>query len=237
MIRGTIRGGHNYGVPGASGIVDEVIDDRKYYPLIVNKLAREGFQMQDVTPVRTNTTGEDLAFGVDKANTFGSDFFISCHLNASDGSGNGCEVVYHPSSTKGKKLAECIVEELSNLGFKNRGAKADVRGLYELNHTNMTAVIVEPFFCDNEEDVAIYKRVGSEGVANAIVKGVLKYYDKTPADTNKPIKTYSVNYCLEFQKFYNKATKTKAPLKEDGIWGQTTEKAYNTLGKLIRGEY
>lgn len=233
-MKGSIRGGHNYGVPGASGIVDEVTEDRKYYPLVVTGLQRNCFEIEDVTPNRTNTKGKDLSYGVSKANANNSDFLISCHVNSFDGEAKGCEVIYYPGSKKGKKLAECIVNELSALGFKNRGAKEDTRGLYELSHTKMTAVIVEPFFCDNAEDVAIYKRVGAEGIANAIVNGVLKYYGKTPV---KETKTYAVNYCLEFQKFYNKVTKTKAPLKEDGIYGPATEKAYTVIEKLMRGEY
>lgn len=52
---------------------------------------------------------------------------------------------------------------------------------------------------------------------------------------NKP--QTKVNYCMEFQKFYNATTKTKAPLKENGVFGDSTNKAYETLGKLIRGEY
>lgn len=234
-MNGSVRGGHNYGVTGASGLVDEVKENRKYYPLVITGLQRNGFNMQDVTPYKTNTKSEDLSYGVNKANANNSDFFISCHLNSSDGNGKGCEVIYYPGSSKGKKLAEYIVNELASLGFKNRGAKADTRGLYELNHTKMTAVIVEPFFCDNAEDVALYKRVGAEGIANAIVNGVLKYYGKQPSKQQfSNVQTY---YTLEFQRFYNKVTKTKAPIKEDGIFGPDTDKSYNTLGKLIRGEY
>lgn len=228
MIKGSVRGGHNFNIVGASGLVDEVTEDRKYYPFVISSLLRNGFDMQDVTPNKTNTKSEDLAFGVNKANINGSNFFISCHVNS--GGGKGCEVIY--LSTEGKKLAECIVNELASLGFKNRGAKADDRGLYELNHTNMTAVIVEPFFCDNAEDVALYKRLGPQAIGDAIANGVLKYYGKAPVKTKT-----GVNYCLEFQRWFNSTTKTKAPLKEDGVYGDNTNKAYETLGKLIRGEY
>lgn len=185
MIKGSIRGGHNYGVTGASGIVNEVTEDRKYYPLVIKGLMENGFDIQDVTPTRTPTIRQDLAHGVNLANSNGSSFFMSCHLNSFNGSAKGCEVVY--SSSSGKRLAECIVNELAKLGFDNRGAKQDVRGLYELRHTKMTAVIIEPFFCDNAEDVAIYRRIGAKGIADAIVKGVCTYYGKsTHSEPPKP---------------------------------------------------
>lgn len=44
-------------------------------------------------------------------------------------------------------------------------------------------------------------------------------------------------YCLEFQKFYNRVTGTGAPISMDGSWGINTEKAYETMNKLIKGEY
>lgn len=52
-----------------------------------------------------------------------------------------------------------------------------------------------------------------------------------------PVKSkpkYTVQYCLEFQKFYNNVTKTKAPLTEDGIYGPATEKAVNTIHNIIK---
>lgn len=42
-----------------------------------------------------------------------------------------------------------------------------------------------------------------------------------------------VNYCLEFQKFYNKVTQTSAPLVEDGIVGPATRAALEKLKGLI----
>lgn len=229
-MKGSVRGGHNYNIVGASGLVDEVIENRKYYPFVISTLQRNGLEMQDVTPNKTNTKGEDLAYGVNKANANNSNFFLSCHLNSSDGQGKGAEVIY--ASQEGKKLAECIVNELAGLGFKNRGAKQDTRGLYELKNTKMIAVIVEPFFLDNAEDVNLYKRLGPQVIGEAIANGVLKYYGKSQVKS-KPLD----NYCLKFQQFYNAATKTGDPLKEDGVFGDKTNKAYETLGKLIRGEY
>lgn len=50
----------------------------------------------------------------------------------------------------------------------------------------------------------------------------------------KPAST-KVDYCKEFQMFFNKVTQTGSPLTLDG-YGPKTEEAYQKLGKLIRSE-
>jgi GH24 family phage-related lysozyme (muramidase) len=49
------------------------------------------------------------------------------------------------------------------------------------------------------------------------------------------VKPTKVDYCKEFQIFFNKVTQTGSPLTLDG-YGTKTEQAYQKLGKLIRGE-
>ncbi|MCY6483952.1 hypothetical protein OW763_06265 [Clostridium aestuarii] len=51
----------------------------------------------------------------------------------------------------------------------------------------------------------------SKQLINLIERYKLYQYDKE----NKQKRTYSINYCLEWQKFYNKATETVASLMED----------------------
>jgi N-acetylmuramoyl-L-alanine amidase len=175
-----IRGGHNYQVTGAHGIVNEVTEDRKIYARVIDFLKQLGHQVLDVTPDRTNTSAEDLSYGVNKANAWGADYFASIHLNATPG-GYGTEVLY--KSTKGKEYAEKIVKELAILGFRNRGAKQDVRGLYEFNHVKAPNNIVECFFCDSQSDVDLYNKVGVDVIAKAIVKGIT---EQTVQDAPKP---------------------------------------------------
>ena len=178
-----VRGGHNERVRGAKGYIDEVIEDRLYYRELVSFLEREGHKVMDVTPNSTDTKYQDLTYGVDKANKAKADLFISCHVNSSNGKGYGCEVLYCPGSIKGAEYATNISKAISELGFRNRGAKVDSRGLYELRHTKMPAVIIEPFFLDNKGDFDIYKRVGPKELAKAITEGVLnKSIDEVKGD-------------------------------------------------------
>lgn len=233
-----IRGGHNYGVPGASGILDEVAEDRKVYAKVIEYLKKFGHEVLDVTPNKTSTSAEDLSFGVSKANAWGADYFCSIHFNA--GGGRGTEVLYYNGSTKGKSIAEKIVRKIAELGFINRGAKVDTRGLYELRNTKMPANIIEVCFVDNQSDVNLYRQLGIEKIGKAIAEGIIGHKIKEMTDgkiETKDNNDKSKYYTLGFQKFYNEITKTKAPIAEDSLWGVETEKAYKTLGKLMRGEY
>ncbi|HDO9738458.1 TPA: N-acetylmuramoyl-L-alanine amidase, partial [Clostridioides difficile] len=54
----------------------------------------------------------------------------------------------------------------------NRGVKLD-KGLYILNSSKPTAILIESFFCDNKEDYEKAKKLGHEGIAKLIVEGVL----------------------------------------------------------------
>lgn len=161
-----VRGGHNYGVPGANGYVNEVTEDRKYAAALITYLRKRGHTVLDVTPSRTSTTGADLSYGVNKANNWGADLFISCHVNA--GGGQGCEVVYCHGSKQGLNHANQVAKIIASLGFKNRGPKVDTRGLYELRHTKMPAIIVEPFFLDTKSDVDLYKKTGPDKLGKTI---------------------------------------------------------------------
>lgn len=173
-----IRRGHQRtGKDGcANGIVNEIDVANAYYVLVMDKLRKLGHEVLDVTPPEANRSLSDsLYYGINKANNWKADLFISCHVNNAYNTYNGalgCEVLYHKNSLKGKEYATKVERELANLGFKSRGAKADIRGLAELNSTNCPCIIVEPFFVEATEDVATYKRVGAEGIANAIVKGI-----------------------------------------------------------------
>ena len=233
-----IRGGHSLNLRGASGLIDEVTEDRKVKDIIVKYLKMDGHEVLDVTPTNSNSSAQDLSFGVSKANRWGADYFCSIHFNA--GGGRGTEVLYYNGSTKGKSKAEKIARKIAELGFINRGAKVDTRGLYELRNTKMPANIIEVCFVDSQSDVNLYRQLGIEKIGKAIAEGIIGHEIKEMTDgkiETKDNNDKSKYYTLGFQKFYNEITKTKAPIAEDSLWGSQTQKAYETLGKLMRGEY
>ncbi|MBM7868894.1 N-acetylmuramoyl-L-alanine amidase [Clostridium pascui] len=184
-----VRFGHQKtGADGAAPGEYEII--RQYGPYVINGLKSLGHEVLDVTPPENNRSlADSLNYSISKSNSWGTDLFISLHGNSFNGSAMGCEVIYYPSSAKGKNLAINICSEISKLGFKNRGAKADTRGLAELNNTKMTAVIVEPLFVDNAHDKALFN---AKNVGYAIVKGITGQNIQTKDNDSISSKVYRV---------------------------------------------
>ena len=166
-----VRGGHVPKFTGASKFIDELTEDRKVKDSVIKYLRQLGCDVLDVTPPdNTSTLNADLSFGVNKANNWGADLFISIHFNKAYDIYNGClgsEVcVYSPFDT-----AQRVVNELAKLGFKNRGQKVR-NNLYELNHTKMKAMIIEVCFVEASEDVALYKKLGYDLIGKIIAEAI-----------------------------------------------------------------
>ena len=167
-----VRGGHTELCTGASALINELTEDRKVKDSVCKYLKQLGHTVLDVTPPVNYTTSSsaDLAYGVNKANNWGADLFISIHFNKCYDSYNGAlgtETCVYFENEYGKR----IVNALSSLGFKNRGQKVRT-GLYELSHTNMTSVIVETCFVEATEDVVLYKKLGSDAIGKTIAEAI-----------------------------------------------------------------
>ena len=89
-----------------------------------------------------------------EANSWGADYFVSIHENAfSDTSANGTEVWYYAGSTVGTKMASSVCNSLvSTLGSTKRGIKTG--DLWEINQTNMPAILCEGLFITNPTDAS-----------------------------------------------------------------------------------
>lgn len=123
-------------------------------------------------------------------NATNPDFVIDLHCNAFNGRASGTEVLYYHRSTKGKQIAEITLTHLvTTLELPNRGSKAKTtedRGGYLLRYTDSPCIIVEPFFIDNDADLArAYQRydklVLAYVTAIEAIAQVLFSVDVTPA--------------------------------------------------------
>lgn len=94
-----------------------------------------------------------------KVNETGADIAIELHCNAHNTEVSGTEMLHWHTSQNGKRLAQELQNAaVTTLGLPDRGVKpidADDRGGYLLRHTSMPCVIVESFFIDNDDDLAI----------------------------------------------------------------------------------
>ena len=169
-----VRGGHNFQAAGASALINETVEDRKVYVAVINSLRKAGYQVLDVTPGNCGVN-EDLVYGVNKAEGWGADLFISIHFdkayNHYEGAlGTGTWV--YGLGGQAEVIAKRIVNSVANgTGLTNRGVKTNAK-LYELRKTSMPAVIVEVCFCEATEDVRLYHQAGPEKIGNLIAEGI-----------------------------------------------------------------
>lgn len=166
-----VRGGHCPKITGASALIDELKEDRLIKDVVIKYLNQLGHTVLDVTPPdSTSGSSADLSYGVNKANNWGADLFVSIHFNNAYSTYNGAlgtEVcVYSENDVAGR-----VVSQLASLGFRNRGQKVRT-GLYELKNTKMKSMIIEVCFVEATEDVALYKRLGHDTIGKTIAEAI-----------------------------------------------------------------
>ena len=188
-----VRGGHTELCTGASALINELTEDRKVKDAVIKYLKTLGQDVLDVTPPvnYTSSASKDLAYGVNKANDYGANLFVSIHFNKAYDTYNGSlgsEVCVYSTND----YANRVVEKLGCLGFGNRGQKIR-NNLYELRNTNMLAMIVEVCFVEATEDVALYKKLGADAIGKAIAEAIVnKKIENFKEDNNESEVNYSM---------------------------------------------
>ena len=233
-----VRGGHCPNVPGSSALIDELTEDRLVKNAVIKYLKQLGINVLDVTPPdTTSSSSSDLSYGVNEANNWGADLFVSIHFNNAYSSYNGAlgtEVCVYSEYDTAKR----VVNKMASLGFKNRGQKVRT-GLYELRHTSMKSMIVEVCFVEATEDVALYKKLGydkiGKTIAEAIVNSSTNSTDSTtpePTPSNPPTTNYD-SWVARLQEECHKQGFSNQ--KVDGIAGPNTLNGCPMLKQGARG--
>ena len=114
-----------------------------------------------------------------EANTWGADFFISLHCNASvNTAASGSEAYVYSESTPAYTMGERILEGLHDMtGLSNRGVFVRP-GLYVLRATDMPAVLVEMGYITNLNDVYLLTN-DPQSFARGIYRGIRLFYGFT----------------------------------------------------------
>lgn len=238
-----VRGGHCPNVPGSRGIIDELKEDRLVKNAVIKYLNQMGVSVLDVTPPdSTSSSSADLSYGVNKANNWGADLFVSIHFNNAYSTYNGAlgtEVcVYSEYDIAGR-----VVNKMASLGFRNRGQKVRT-GLYELKHTSMKSMIVEVCFVEATEDVALYKKVGYDYIGKTIAEALVNRSSRvtpTPTPTPEPVPTptpqpTSKNYNSWIARLQEECNKQGfSNQKVDGIAGPNTLNGSPMVRRGARG--
>jgi len=144
------------------------------------ELCRHGFDVVVCNQDRPDKfKDENLLYRVNTANKNNVDIYVEQHLNGYNTKASGTSTLrypgFHPNGIKSKKLATFIQLELVKaLGLRDRGL-SDRSDLYALRNTLMPAIIMEPLFMDNPDDM---KRFDPDLIALAEATGIYKYYGK-----------------------------------------------------------
>lgn len=130
--------------------------------------------------LRFSKSTDEKAYKLQRVNSGGYDLAVELHLNATAlHNARGCEVLY--LSEEGKKIAQRVLASLAKV-FKSRGIQKR-SGLYMLNSTKPTAIMLETFFCDNSADCALAEQHDiALRIAEGIHGGSIAHGQQAPTD-------------------------------------------------------
>lgn len=175
--------GHNPKNPNAGAEGNGLREQDLVYPIgialaeLINSNPELEARLSRPTPETqvgtSNTTS--LRLRVQDANSWGADYFISLHTNASESSSaNGSEGFAFYSPSAAFELGTDILDRMTALtGLKNRGMQVRTN-LYVLRKTAMPAVLIELGFITNPEN-AFAMRDEPQLFAEGIYLGILQY--------------------------------------------------------------
>ncbi len=182
-IRIYIDQGHNPVNPNAgaegNGLREQNIVYRIGQELATLLRANSNFEVRLSRPTAETQLGtsnaSSLAARVNDANSWGADYFISLHTNASElAAATGSEAFAFARGTPAFALGEDILENLEKqTGLRNRGMFTRP-GLYVLKRTAMPAVLVELGFITNSFDARLMN-TEPQRFARGIYNGILQY--------------------------------------------------------------
>ena len=122
-----------------------------------------------------NSLNSSLRTRVQDANSWGADYFISLHNNASEiTSASGTEAYVYSREGAAYPLAQDIVEAVTNVtGLPDRGTFVR-SGLYVLRKTAMPAALIELGFITNPGDAALMSQ-DPQLFARGVYQGIKNY--------------------------------------------------------------
>lgn len=233
-----VHGGHSLKCRGASGLLDEVNEDRAVKNKVIELLRANGHTVYDCTDDAGATQNANLRNIINKCNSHKVDLDVSIHLNA--GGGTGTEAYVYSDSSKAKGYAQRIVNNISNsLGIRNRGVKTRTN-LYVLRKTKSPSLLIECCFVDNATDKEKWNvdkcaKAIVEGVLNATVNNVThtEAPKPTPAPNNNTTKLNYDGWVARLQTELN--NQFHKGLAVDGLRGPKTLDACVTVKRGAKG--
>lgn len=231
----SLDAGHNaYPDTGANALKFEDNLTKDVVSLVIPRLQKLGIEAVDCSPYNKtfSSVGESLAYRCELANNSRSQLHLCIHFNC--GGGHGVEV--YAMSATGKEVAQRVCDDISILGYTNRGVK-DGSNLYVLKNTNMPAILIECAFVDSTEDMGRYN---AEDLANAIVRGVTGQVIQSSTLVQEPklVEVPRYDESIPAGVFQIPGTKFYIEPRTDGGMGIHTDRGnYIVIGKGFTDAY
>lgn len=183
MAKYTVHAGHaakGHLYTGAAGYCEESVEDRLIKDAVIKWLKTDGNLVSDCT-VDSGLSASNIITKIKKKINAEQNVTanISIHLNASkktkaDGKTLGTECCIYSAPSTSAAIGERICKSISALGYKNRGNKIRTNLGVLKGITNGGAnVLVECFFCDDEDDYKLYSKLGPDAIGKAIAEGIV----------------------------------------------------------------
>ncbi|HBG2429418.1 N-acetylmuramoyl-L-alanine amidase [Clostridioides difficile] len=181
----------------ADGNINEYLYNKALAPYLSIELQKIGHSVDVVIcpEKKFKTKDEEPKYKLPLINSKSYDLVIELHLNCYNKVARGTTVLY--VSKAGKQYAEKIQSTLSTAFYNRKTTRR--QDLYMLTKTKAPAIMIESFFCDNDNDCKIARSLGFTGVAKLIATG-LKDNSLKPKSEIKSIVDYmkSVNLDSSF---------------------------------------
>ena len=179
----TVHAGHaakGHLFTGAAGYCEESVVDRYIKDSVIKWLKVDGNLVTDCT-VDKGLSQSNIIYQIKKKINAEQNVAVntSIHLNANkktkaDGKTTGVEVYVYSTNSNDAVIANRVVKAISRLGFKNRGVKARTNLGVLKGITNKGAnILVECFFCDDQDDYNLYVKLGPDVIGKAIAEGLV----------------------------------------------------------------
>ena len=210
-MRVSSHGGHNAIIQGAnSGGRKEHEMDRELNSLFISKLRSLGHSVENDTDDSGRTASAIVGNQIRNINDRANDVGFSWHLNASDGSGHGVEVLCY--SEKEAPMAAKISAEISKrTGWRDRGAKVRP-DIGVIRSSNCPFYLIEAGFIDNDGDMSKWN---PDAITSAVIYA---YFGQESSSSSVPAQGAAKGYRVVIGDF------------DDVIW---FGKAY----ELMKGKY
>lgn len=185
--------GHSLVCRGASGLLDEVKEDRLVKNKLIEILKANGHTVYDCTDDTGKTQSANLKAIVTKCNSHAVDWDLSIHLNSGrndtkgDGKCGGVECYCYDQSSYNMayKIARSIKDTLG-IGYHGEPVKYN-KDLYVIRNTKSKAILIECCFVDDKDD---YNAWGATKCAMAIATALGCNTSNVSCETSRTTKYF-----------------------------------------------